>query len=509
MSAPLDGPVRYGGWSKDRHGWLFGLSGSAWTVVLAAGLPALIGAGTRRWLLMAGWLPVWAVLVMLVAVPVRGRPAARWLRDVCWHAVGVVAGWSQWQSLAAAGRTEDLDQADLPGVLSGIRAHDGPPYGPRLARPVIVADQRERSWAVVARISHPGIGLADPDTRARMGAGLAGLLDAAATAELVSLLALQVRTIPDDGAERAVWQRTHLRLDAPPLARAVTDELAVVMTQAGVQHEAFLTVVVPEHRLARQAKDAGGGVDGRARVLHGVMASVETALGAIGVSEVSWLDAAGLAGAIRTGFAPGDRASLRSAELDAQTNPSVAGALPLAAAGPSVTPTPERRYYAHDAWRTVTCTVLLPERGAIMGALAPMIAPVDAGERRSVTVFFEPIARHKADRLVGAESMSAGTAAELRTRMGFRTRAAQRRDRARVEGQDQRLADGNALVRVAIAAAITVPDSWPITDYGRRLEAAITGGGFAPLRLDLAQDTGFAAACIPLGIGLPRRRGVR
>ena len=40
-----------------------------------------------------------------------------------------------------------------------------------------------------------------------MGAGLAELLEGAATAELVQLLALQVRTVPDDGAERAAWQQ--------------------------------------------------------------------------------------------------------------------------------------------------------------------------------------------------------------------------------------------------------------------------------------------------------------
>ena len=64
-------------------------------------------------------------------------------------------------------------------------------------------------------------------------------------------------------------------------------------------------------------------------------------------------------------------------------------------------------------------------------------------------------------------------------------------------------------MRVAVAAAVTVPSDWSITDFGRRLEAAIRGSGFTPLRLDLAQDSGFAAACIPLGIGLPRRRDTR
>ena len=171
---------------------------------------------------------------------------------------------------------------------------------------------------------------------------------------------------------------------------------------------------------------------------------------------------------------------------------------------------PERRHYRHDAWNTVTGTILLPDKGAIMGALAPVFTPTDAGERRSVTVLLRADRRGtRPTGSSGAESMSAGTAAELRTRMGFRTRAPHRRDAARVEGQDQRLADGNALVRVALAAAVTVPDTWSITDYGRRLESAITGIGFTPLRLDLAQDSGFAAACIPLGIGLPRRRGVR
>ena len=118
----------------------------------------------------------------------------------------------------------------------------------------IVADNRDRTWAVVARITHPGIGLAETAARARMGAGLADLLEAAATADLVSLVALQVRTVPDDGAERAAWQRAHLRPDAPALARAVNAELGAVMTQAGVRHEAFVTVVVPESRIAQTSQ---------------------------------------------------------------------------------------------------------------------------------------------------------------------------------------------------------------------------------------------------------------
>lgn len=504
------GPVRYGAWSKDKQGWFLGMGGGAWVTIGLGGLPLLIAAGTHEWLLALGWTPVWAVLIVLVAVPVKGRPALRWALDSLSRCIGVVMGWSDWQSRAAAGTVENFDEADLPGVLAGVRTHDGPPFGPLMARPVIVADNRERSWAVVARITHPGIGLSEVPARTRMGNGLAELLEGTATAELVSVVALQIRTVPDDGAERDAWQQANLRADAPRLALAVSAELSALMTQAGVRHEAFITIVIPEARIARQAKEAGGGVDGRARVLYGVMGEIEARLmGAVGCSSVTWLDSPALAAAIRTGFAPGDRAGLTAAELAGQSDRKVAADLPMAAAGPSSAPTPERRFYAHDAWHTATCTILLPDKGAVMGALAPVFTPTTAGERRSVTVFYEPISHAKADRMVGNESMSSELAAEVRRKSGFKVRATHRRDAARVEGQDVRLADGNALVRIAIAAAVTVPDTWSITDYGRRLEANITGSGFKPLRLDLAQDSGFAAACIPLGIGLPKRRGVR
>ena len=214
MTAPA-GPIRYGSWSKDKQGWFLGLGGGAWITILLGGLPLLLAAGAHAWLLALGWTPVWAVLIVLVAVPVKGRSAFRWALDSLFRSVGIVMRWTDWQSKAAAGTVENFDEADLPGVLSGIRTHDGPPFGPLLARPAIVADNRERTWAVVARITHPGIGLSEVPARTRMGNGLSELLEGAATAELVSVIALQIRTVPDDGAERAAWQQANLRRDDP------------------------------------------------------------------------------------------------------------------------------------------------------------------------------------------------------------------------------------------------------------------------------------------------------
>ena len=66
---------------------------------------------------------------------------------------------------------------------------------------------------------------------------------------------------------------------------------------------------------------------------------------------------------------------------------------------------------------------------------------------------------------------------------------------------------GNGGMRGSLCA--TVPASWAVAEHGRRLAASIRAAGFVPLRLDLAQDSGFAAAAIPLGVGLPDRRGRR
>jgi hypothetical protein len=501
--------ARYGDYARDVSGWFLGMTGAQLAQVTLAGVPALLALNAQAWGLFLVWLPVWALLAAALLIPVRGRSAGRWLADLFLHAIGALMGWTVFGSRAASGTAEDLSEADLPGVLGGIRTHDGPPYGQLFTRPAIVQNCAARTWAAVARVAHPGIGLAEPDERNRMGAGLAELCELAARTELVDVLALQVRTVPDDGTERAAWERAHTRADAAPLATRVNALLGATLTPAAVRTEAFVTVVVGEGRIARAAREAGGGVDGRARVLYGVLAEVEAALrGPVGCTAVTWLDSAGLAAAVRTGFAPGDRGQLVAADLAAADDAQLATGVPMAAAGPTRARA-EVRHYVHDAWASVTDTVLLPDSGAVLGALAPVLVPTVAGERRCLTVFLAPLPLDRATRLIGREEMSATTGNELRARMGFHQRARQRRDTERIGVADEKLAAGRALVRPAVAACVTVPATWPVAEHGRRLNASIRAAGYVPLRLDLAQDSGFAAAAIPLGVGLPDRRGRR
>ena len=50
------------------------------------------------------------------------------------------------------------------------------------------------------------------------------------------------------------------------------------------------------------------------------------------------------------------------------------------------------RHYSHDAWNSVSATIKLPVKGAVMGALAPILTPTETGERRSYVVSY-PILR--------------------------------------------------------------------------------------------------------------------
>lgn len=284
---------------------------------------------------------------------------------------------------ASHGATHDLGEVDLPGSLAGIEIHEGPPTGLTGARVAIIKNHATRTWAVTAAIVHPGTGMRDADDRARMGRGLADLLDQASRTELVDEVLFLVRTVPEDGAERDQWIARHRRPDGLERVRAINDELQQVLTGASVRTEAYVSIVVPETRLGKAAKESGRGIEGRAQVLYTLMAEIEAQLRAgMGCSSVSWLTSPELAIACRTGFAPGDRAGIVDALTAKIRDPQVNADVPWAMAGPSGadrgSPALQPRRVELDQR-----PIQLPIKGALLGALAPVLVPTGPGERRS------------------------------------------------------------------------------------------------------------------------------
>ena len=492
----------YADYTRDRNGLFFGLSGGQLITLVVAGAPALWAFQRQEWAAVAGLVLAWLVVLALVTIPIRGRSATGWFVASAAHLVGVTLRWSRWRSRAATGRGEDLAEPDLPGVVAGISIHDGPPQGAMNTRVAIIQDHANRLWAATAAITHPGLALADSAERDGQARGLTTLLNACARTELISEVLFLVRSVPEDGAERDQWLTRHQPAAAPALAKSVNEQLAATLSQASVRTEAFCTIVVPEDRLAKEAKEFGRGVDARARAMAMLMAEVEVQLRTgMRIGTVTWLTSPQLAVIVRTGFTPGDRAGIVDALAARDAGQSVNAEVPWSQAGPSGADLAVR-HYSHDAWHSIAATLKLPAKGAVLGALAPVLVPTEPGERRSMVVVFPILAQSVADRQTQNAEWSADMAETLRNRTGVKIRAKDQTVIARTRGLDAKLATGNALVRPYAVACVTVPKTSRVAEFGRRLDASIRRAGFAPLRLDLVQDAGFAVATIPLGLSL-------
>ena len=234
------------------------------------------------------------------------------------------------------------------------------------------------------------------------------------------------------------------------------------------------------------------------------MAEVETQLrGGLGMEEVTWLTSPQLALACRTGFAPADRAGIVAAVAARDSDPTVNADVPWALAGPSGAD-PLVRHYSHDAWNSVSATIRLPDKGAVLGALAPVLNPGEAGERRSYLVAYPILSQSTADRRTANSEWAADLGEELRSKAKVKQRARSRAETAKARGVDTKLARGRSLTRPYAVCTVTVPKTARIAEYGRRLDASVRRAGFAPLRLDLAHDVAFVASTIPLGVSLTR-----
>ena len=100
----------------------------------------------------------------------------------------------------------------------------------------------------------------------------------------------------------------------------------------------------------------------------------------------------------------------------------------------------------------------------------------------------------------------AGVLRDYKNSKGFSPSATDEREASGAKAQEKAVAAGHSIVRYAATSAVTVPAHWNVEDHAARLEND-AAGRFRLLRLDLAQDSAFVAACLPVGVGLPRARG--
>lgn len=482
-------------------GWVLGLGPFQLALLAAGSLPVWAALGGGRWTAAGMFLLLWLLTAALVSVPVAGRSVFGWVWAAAGFSIATITGWGTFTSRAETGRLRDLADPDLPGVLRPLQIIEGPASGQGQERIAIIKNPAARTWTITAQFGHEGLQLADADRWWRAAAGLGELLDAACQAELVSQVHLLVRATPDDAAEREGWLRQHLAPDAPATSVATNIEL-LRWARAGTRYDYYLSLVVPDARLAKQARRAGGRLQGRLQALAGLAAEFGPALAhTIGARDVAWLTSPQLAAVVRTGFAPDDYAGLVHAAAEHTSRPEVVADVPWALAGPSHA-SPAVRYWRHDAWCSVSATLKLPDKGAPMGALPQVLDCTDPQERRSLLVVFPIDDQIGADRKASRQEFTASLGQGLRDRFGIRTSTRDLNHQTHLDRIEANLARGATLIHPYAVACTTIPTTCPIGEYGRRLDASIRRAGFAPQRLDMAQDVGFAAATLPLGISL-------
>lgn len=488
----------------ERAGWIAGLTPVQAFTCMALCAPVMWALSRGEWRATLLLALVCGVAAALVVVPVRGRPALRWVWHLLCHQWGVLTGWSAWQSHAAAGAADDPDMPDLPGVLQRLSFPDGPVLRDQ-GRVCLIHDTVEGRWAATARLRHGGVATLSAEQCDRLATRLGGLLLSLGHRGVADRVSLLVRTVPDDGSEYEQWRRAHADPAAPAVARRAAAELDRVVGALAVRHEVYLTVSASEDALRRPAAAAGGGVNGRARVLYRVLDGLEDPLRALGVTSVQWLSGPAVSAAIRTGFNPAATRPTVLNEAASDVDGAGHGGWAWAAAGPGRAPAPTIRCYAHDEFRTVSYTALLPE-ATTFGALAPLLAVSAPGERRTLAVHYEVLDARRAARAARGHRFRTGAMRDWKSGKGFAVTASDARQASSAQAQEHAVAAGHSIVRTALACAVTVPRTADVEDHAARFETDGAARQLRLLRLELAQDTGFVAAVLPLGVGLPRAR---
>lgn len=484
--------------TAERNGWIFGLqTWQAGVLLVVAVFP--FQAFRSGHLALAGWLllAAIAVLVLLVA-PINGRTAVFWLGDWVLFRLSRWFGWSRFQPKAAMGIDAGDGQPDLPGLLSRLAFSDGPPFRDH-GRVGLIHDQAEGRWAVTARCRMKGTGMLGEAELDRLVDGLGGLLRSLGERGVCDRLSLLVRTVPDDGQDYALWAGQHATGHAPALARQTEHELDGLVGAVAVRHEVFVTVSTDEQRVRKAVAAAGGGTQGHATVLYRELDGLAERLRTAGVESCEWLSSGQLAEAVATGFRPADTAVMSAARLRQQQS------TPWNLAGPSAAPAPAARSYQHGAFRTVSYALLPPRFQVGPYALKRVLDPRSAGERRSLAVHYEVLDEATGRRQTKNRRFTSTQKMDFKATKHIEIDPEDSQAMRDARQERTAVSQGQRVVRHTAVGAVTAPSDWHIEDTAAAMESTLAGR-MRLMRVDLAQDSAFVAGCLPLAIGLPRRR---
>jgi hypothetical protein len=504
-------PRTYTGWQPERSGFVGRLSGVGFCAAAAALIVGMLPVYTADMALAALAWPIAALLAALALVPVAGMPADEWVVLFCRYRVVRMRRAHLFASGVFAPRhVSGAQPLDLPGVLASTRLLQAPTgTGGSFA---VVNDRAENAYTAVLRISYPGLALSDVEAQDRRVAAWGSFLASLCVQRgVISRVAVVERAQPDDGTALVEWTRRHLDPAAPRAAVDTLDELLAVAGPVGVHRDTFLSVTVSATRARAMVRAAGGGDVGACAVLARELGALQPAIWAADLRVTSWLTVRELAEAVRVGFDPDSVAPLAGRLARQRSGPAGAAREGLAPgvdpslAGPAAAEAGWSLYRHDGAWSVTYQVRAWPRSPVYASVLQPLLRPV-AGARRCLAMVCEPLGPRRAERELARARTRRHALISMRRGAGRLDSPDEVADLARAEAQDVARAGGHGVLRYTALLTVTVTEPGLLEAACVELQADAASAGLELRRLYGAQDSGFAAGVLPLGMGLPVRR---
>lgn len=512
-ATPTASTARYGGWQRERLGFLFGLSGARFALAVAALICAALPVAMHSLpALVIAW-PLAALLTGMCWIRVLGKTSTEWIALAVSFRLNRARRRHLFFSGAFAPRsaTDPAGPApmDLPGPLAVLRFLEADTAAMLTAsgdRIAVVHHPLDQTYTAVAAIRYPGIALADGTRRDARVAGWGSFLaQLCAESSPFTRVSVVQRTVPDDGTALRRWHEEAIRPDAPALAVDAVEALMAQSVISSAAHEAWLVLTLDATRARTQIRSAGGGDAGALVYLVRQLAASSSSVGAAHLEILHWLGVRELAEVVRTSFDPSAVGPLATRRASSRVPGILAPGVDPRLAGPAAA---ESRWnsYRHDGGYSVTYEVHdWPRIGVPAWFLRPVLTAQHLA-RRSFALVVEPIPPREAEKVVMRARTKRDVAVRLRHKTGQLVPEHEVQALAEADAQDRQRAEGHGLVRFVGYLTVTVTDPDLLDLACSELETDAGQCGLDIRRLWGAQDVGFFAAAMPLGTGLPKMR---
>ncbi|GAA1750946.1 YtxH domain-containing protein [Aeromicrobium alkaliterrae] len=480
----------YGNFRRPESPGLPGLGTAGTVVVFGGALVAVFLVALRIWVPFLIWLPIWLLLVALMAVKDRhGRTAgSRVATRVSWWRARR-GGTTVYRS-GPLGRT-DHGTYQLPGLLAATVLHEAQDaYG----RPFAMLQYPQVGhYSVTMSVTPDGASLVDQSQIDAWVAGWGQWLADLGNELGVVAAQVTVETAPDSGARlrREVSSRMREANDAPELATQMLNEVMNDYPSGSSQDRAWVSVTFSGRTPSGKRRDA----DEMARDIGSRLATMTQSLSnATGAGAATPVTAAELCEIVRTAYDPQAISDFDLAR-DESRDPEITwsdGVGPAAAEE-------HWDHYFHDGAVSRTWFMSVAPRGEVYSSvLARLLSPHSDIDRKRISLLYRPVSAGRAadtverDKRVSDVKVSSSKRPSARA-MGARAAAYQ------TAAEEAR---GAGLTDFALIATATVLDESRMTDAAVALESLSATARLLMRPAYGSQAPAFAAG-LPLGLVLP------